>query len=205
MPNNLKIAMRAWLAGSATLVCMIAQAAGPVQPAASASAAAPAPAAAVSASANAQAQAVSDTLSKIEAETLVLKARERQLSVKASIGAREQEIATRQFERSLLVRAPLHGEPTLVAVEGMGRRLVATLEFDNGDKVEVRQGDQLEGGARVVAVEPGALVLQTPRKQRVRLNIVQRQPERGNLNNPNNLNNNVAAGALSLPLPPQGK
>jgi type IV pilus biogenesis protein PilP len=112
-----------------------------------------------------------DALTRIEAETLVLKARERQLAVQAAILTRQNEIAGKQDEGARLVSAPVSGNPVVQALEGIGADKFATLLFDTGRVLEVRNGDVLADGMRVVAVQSNGVIVETAKKKRIRLNM----------------------------------
>ncbi|NHZ32665.1 type IV pilus biogenesis protein PilP [Massilia rubra] len=146
---------------SLSLLFLVAVAAGPsaAATAATAAAAVPVPAAA----------SASDTLTRIESETLVLKARERQLAVRAAIAQRQNEIAGRQDEAARLGSPAPAASPVVQSLEGIGQHQYATLRFDSGAVVEVRAGDMLAGGLRVLSVESNGVIVETARKKRVRL------------------------------------
>jgi type IV pilus biogenesis protein PilP len=118
----------------------------------------------------------SDTLTRIEAETLVLKARERQLGVQAAIMTRQNEIAAKQDESERLVKANISGNPVVQSVEGIGANKYATLELDNGSEVDVRSGDVLANGMKIVAIQPNAVLVETAGKKRIRLNSAASAP-----------------------------
>lgn len=117
----------------------------------------------------AAAQNTAASLTRIEAETLLLRAREKQLEVQSSIIARQNEIAARQAMGVTISQAPVVGPPVVRAIEGLGKRLYATLEFADGSLIDVQVGSVLPSGLRVVAIEPNAVLAQAPGKQRVRL------------------------------------
>lgn len=119
---------------------------------------------------------LADTLSKIEAETLVLKARERQLGVQVAILARQQEISARQDGPARATQAPPVAQPVVHAIEGIGANQYATLELDNGSRADVRAGDMLSNGMRVVAVQGGAVTVQTAGKKRIQLRAAAQAP-----------------------------
>jgi type IV pilus biogenesis protein PilP len=112
---------------------------------------------------------LSDTLSRIEAETLVLRARERQLVVQAAIIAKQNEIAARQDDTERATKAHVGSNPVVHSIEGIGANQYATLELDNGSLADVRVGDALANGMRVLAVQGGGVTVQTADKKRVRL------------------------------------
>ncbi|MFB9241729.1 type IV pilus biogenesis protein PilP [Massilia antarctica] len=113
----------------------------------------------------------SDTLTRIESETLVLKARERQLAVRAAIAQRQNEIAGRQDEGARLGGAASAASPVVQSLEGIGQHQCATLLFDSGAVVEVRAGDVLAGGMRVLSIESNGVIVETARKKRLRLHL----------------------------------
>jgi type IV pilus biogenesis protein PilP len=139
---------------------------------------------------------LSDTLTRIEAETLVLKAREKQLGVQAAIVARQQEIATRTTDIARSNNAPVQGRPTLVGIEGVGRVLFATLEMDNGMLVDVQQGDRLPNGMRVLAISTRSVTVNAGGR-RLQLTQSRRAPGSGAFNAAF-----PPAGVLLPPLPP---
>lgn len=142
---------------SLRLLCWVAMAAADGR-----AAAAPAPAAINAA----------EALTRIESETLVLKARERQLAVQVAILQRQNEIAGRQDEGGRLSSSPVSGNPVVQSLEGIGRHQFATLLFESGAVVEVRVGDVLADGMRVTAIEPNGVIVETAHKKRMRLHLM---------------------------------
>ncbi|MFS2008011.1 type IV pilus biogenesis protein PilP [Duganella sp. CT11-25] len=114
----------------------------------------------------------SDALTRIESETLVLKARERQLAVQAAILQRQNEIAGKQDEGARLSSAPVSGNPVVQSLEGIGKNQYATLLFESGSLVEVRAGDVLADGMRVVAIQSNGVIVETAKKKRMRLHLM---------------------------------
>jgi type IV pilus biogenesis protein PilP len=119
---------------------------------------------------------LSDTLGRIEAETMVLKARERQLGVQVAIIAKQNEIAARQEDTERAAKAQVGSNPVVHSIEGIGANQYATLELDNGSMADVRVGDTLSNGMRVVAVQGGGVTVQTAAKQRIRLKAAVNTP-----------------------------
>jgi len=147
------------------------------------------------------AESASDNLTRIEAETLLLKAREKQLDVQAKIVAKQNEIAAKQAETDRLAQTAVVGNPVIRSVEGIGRSMFATLQLDNGSIVDVQVGDHLSNGMRVVAIRPNEVIAETQQKQRVRLAAVSHTPA---VFNPSYPNPGVGLPPL-LPLaPPRG-
>lgn len=115
------------------------------------------------------AQSVSDNLTRIETETLVLKAREKQLDVQAKILAKQSEIAAKQAESERVTQAPAIGNPVILSIEGFGKSMFATLQLDNGNSVDVQAGDMLSNGMRVASIRGNEVVIVTAKKKRMRL------------------------------------
>ncbi|MFZ2999111.1 MAG: type IV pilus biogenesis protein PilP [Undibacterium umbellatum] len=119
----------------------------------------------------AMADSASERLTKIESETLILKAKEKQLDVQAKIIARQSEINTRQIEAGRMALPASNGNPVIVALEGIGQRMVASLQTDNGHVVDVRVGDVLANGMRVHSIQANEVIVENTKKQRLRLAI----------------------------------
>jgi type IV pilus biogenesis protein PilP len=144
--------------------------------------------------AHAYADPTAEKLSRIEGETLLLKARERQLDVQGSILMKQNQIATIQAATSALTHAPGAGDPQVRSVEGVGRAVFATLQLGDGAVVEVQPGDMLPKGMQVVSIAPGNVIV---RKGRRRVRLAQAaapQPQYGSALPP----------APALPGPPPG-
>src|SRR6476469_1407488 len=78
------------------------------------------------------AESASDRVTKLEAETLVLKAREKQLEVQASILARQHEILLKQAASDRLTQSSVTGDPVVRSIESIGNTTYATLQLSNG-------------------------------------------------------------------------
>lgn len=128
--------------------------------------------------AHAYADPTAEKLSRIEGETLLLKARERQLDVQGSILMKQNQIATIQAATSALTHAPGAGDPQVRSVEGVGRAVFATLQLGDGGVIEVQPGDMLPKGMQVVSIAPGNVIVRKGR-QRVRLAQAAPQPQYG--------------------------
>jgi type IV pilus biogenesis protein PilP len=119
-------------------------------------------------STHAYADPTAEKLSRIEGETLLLKARERQLDVQGSILMKQNQIATIQAATTALTHAPGAGDPQVRSVEGIGRAVFATRQLGDGALVEVQAGDMLPKGMQVLSIAPGNVIVRKGR-QRVRL------------------------------------
>lgn len=112
-----------------------------------------------------------DALTRIESETLVLKARERQLAVQAAIMQRQSEIAGRQEEGVRRLSVPVSVNPVVQSLEGIGKQHYATLLFESGAVADVRAGDVLPDGLRVVRIDGDGVTVETANKKRTRLHL----------------------------------
>jgi len=109
------------------------------------------------------------SLTRIEAETLLLRAREKQLEVQSSIITKQNEIAAKQTMGAMLSQPVVVGDPVVRAVEGLGGTLYATLELANGSVAEVQVGSVLPGGMRIVSIQNNEVMASAPGRKRVRL------------------------------------
>lgn len=118
------------------------------------------------------ADSTAESLTKIEAETLVLKARERQLDVQSQIISKQNEIASKQAAAGHLERMTsmaTTSDPVVRSIEGVGKALYATLMLNNGATVDATIGDTLPNGMRVVSIQSNAVIVETQKRKRVRL------------------------------------
>lgn len=112
---------------------------------------------------------VSDSLTKIESETLILKAREKQLEAQSNVLAKQAEIAAKQNMSDLLANTAAAGRPVVRSIEGIGRTLYATVQLGDGNTVDVQAGDTLSNGMKIVSIRPNEVIAETTKKQRIRL------------------------------------
>ncbi len=117
----------------------------------------------------AKAETTAETLSKIEAETLVLKAQERQLAVRAQILQLQGEITARETNADKNARPGAPGDPTVQSIEGVGDRMHATLLFENGSTIDIKGGDTLPNGMHVVSIQPNEVMVSANKRRSVRL------------------------------------
>lgn len=143
--------------------------------------------------AGAGAENISDSLSRIEAETLVLKAREKQLEVQSNIVSKQNEIALKQNMTTAITQPVVVGDPVVRAIEGIGSRMYATLQLSDGSVIDVQPGDVLPSGMKIVAVSPREVVALSTNKQRIRLATFTQQN--------NGFNPGFPSAGLSLPAP----
>jgi type IV pilus biogenesis protein PilP len=114
-----------------------------------------------------------EELTKIESETALLKAQAKKIEVQAQIAAKQAEIDRLSMPSAptgpgglILPASPV--DPTIHAVEVIGKSRYATLNLGNGTMMDVKVGDVLPNGMRVYAIQPNEVVVGTG-KQRIRL------------------------------------
>jgi type IV pilus biogenesis protein PilP len=139
------------------------------------------------------AESTSDALTRIDAETMVLKAREKQLEVQSNIISKQNEITAKQNMGTQLTRIAVEGNPMVHAIEGIGRSMVATLLLEDGDFVDVRQGDVLSNGSRILKINANEVVIRNKHGTQGRLV--------GHVQNVLAFNPNLPAAGLKLPVP----
>lgn len=115
------------------------------------------------------AETASEQLTRIEAETLLLKAREKQLEVQANIVARQNEIATKRQLTDQLAQTAVAGDPVVRSIEGIGKVMYATVQLADGNLVDARVGDVLPNGMKVASIKPHEVIVENRKKRRVRL------------------------------------
>jgi type IV pilus biogenesis protein PilP len=117
----------------------------------------------------AHAESASESLTRIEAETMVLKAREKQLDVQSSIIAKQNDILARQHMREQLTQNAVVGDPVIRAVEGVGKHMYAALQLADGSVVDVTVGDTLSNGMKVVSIKANEVIVESGKRRRTRL------------------------------------
>lgn len=138
-----------------------------------------------------------EQLTKIEAETALLKARERKVEVQAKIAGKQAEIATRQAEVRR-VAASQSAQPVLRAIEGVGDTLYATLELSGDGLVDAHAGDTV-AGYRVLAVKPDHVLLEGAKKRRLKLAVLAAAPAHAAMPEPAAMPRLPALPALPTP------
>lgn len=117
------------------------------------------------------AESMADKLTRIEAETMLLKARERQLDVQAKIVARQLEISAKKAENERVIYPSTMGNPVVYSIEGLGETMYATLQLQGGALIEVQAGDTLDNGMKVLSIRPNEVIILTRKKQPMRLGL----------------------------------
>lgn len=133
-------------------------------------------------------------LMRLQEDTLLLKAELKKLDAQAQVVEREQALHR-------MGNTVTYGEVSLVATQSLGKSMSATLSSNDGSEFDVRTGDTLPGGMRVVQIRSGALVLAGENQRRTTLTVS--TPSRGAVRNV--AANGSDAGGVppipSLPLP----
>lgn len=138
-------------------------------------------------------KSASERLTQIEAETLLLKAREKQIDVQASIITKQNEIILKQALNDQLTNKAVAGDPLVRSIEGIGKAMYATLQLHNGNLIDAKAGDVLPNGMKVVSIRPNEVIVQSANKRRTRLGGASPAPVAGEFNP------NYPSPGLSLP------
>ncbi|HEY8608108.1 MAG TPA: type IV pilus biogenesis protein PilP [Noviherbaspirillum sp.] len=120
------------------------------------------------------AETTADALTRIEAETLLLKARERQLEVQSNILSKQNEIALKQGTGATVAHFPPGSDTVVRAIEGLGGRMYATLQTRDGSTVDVEPGTVLSDGTRVVSIRSNEVLVRDPSGKTGRLAMADR-------------------------------
>lgn len=112
-----------------------------------------------------EAAATVAALTRLEGETVVLKAQLKKLET-------QTQIAQRSAELNRLNGAGAPDDVRVRAVEGLGSRLFATLESRSAGEFEVRVGDTLPNGMKIVSIKPNAVYAQVRGGAKVQLPMV---------------------------------
>jgi type IV pilus biogenesis protein PilP len=114
-------------------------------------------------------ETIADQLSRIDAETLVLKAQERQLAVQTKILQLQGELNARQTGLDQSARPGAPGDPTVQSIEGIGDTVFATLRFENGSTIDVRTGNVLPNGMQVLSIKTNEVTVSADKRRNIRL------------------------------------
>jgi hypothetical protein len=103
-------------------------------------------------------------LMQLQEDTLLLKAQLKKLDAQAEVVEREQAIHR--------LGSPVsYGDMSLVATQSLGKTMNATVASGDGAEMDVRAGDTLPNGMRVVSIRSGAIVLVSEEGRRVTLTV----------------------------------
>jgi type IV pilus biogenesis protein PilP len=131
-----------------------------------------------------RAESASESLTRIEAETLVLKAREKQLDVQSSIVAKQNEILAKERMREQFTQNAAVGDPVIRSVEGIGKNVYAVLQMPDGSIVDVTAGDTLSNGMKIVSIKSNEVIVEKGKKGRARLATAYHAPSTFNASFP---------------------
>lgn len=112
----------------------------------------------------AHAGSTADELARMESEHMLLKARLRMLETRAQIAARRADI-----DRLSATTSDSGALPTVTGIDGVAGKLQATVMMDNGHLADVRAGDTLPNGMKVVSIGMDGVTVRASRGKRVRL------------------------------------
>ncbi|PCE22551.1 hypothetical protein BWP39_23005 [Paraburkholderia acidicola] len=96
--------------------------------------------------------AAAQELMGLQEDTVILNAQLKKLDV-------QTQVAERQEALSKMGRAVTNDEVAVIATQGLGRMMMATLNVNNSSEVDVHAGDTLSNGMRVVSIRPGVVVI----------------------------------------------
>jgi len=137
------------MSGAAWSVAAIAQTAAP------AAVVVPTPAAAAAAS----------ELMRLQEDTVVLKAQLKKLDAQAQVAEREAAL-------SRMGRTITYDEIAVLATQSLGNTTSATVDVNGSGDLDVRQGDTLANGMRVVSIRPGTVVVEDKDARRTTLTVM---------------------------------
>ncbi|TKC86962.1 type IV pilus biogenesis protein PilP [Trinickia terrae] len=106
----------------------------------------------VSVQPTAAAMQAANELMRLQEDTLLLKAQLKKLDAQAQVAEREQTLHR-------MGNPVTYGEVSLLATQSLGKAMSATLASSDGSEFDVRAGDTLPDGMRVVQIRSGAVVL----------------------------------------------
>jgi type IV pilus biogenesis protein PilP len=119
---------------------------------ASGAAVAKAPMPAAEPAASPAALAAANQLMTLQEDTVILKAQLKKLEAQADVAARQDALG----RMGHVVNPDTLG---VVATESLGNTMMATVNVSDGSELDVRAGDQLPNGIRIVSIHPGVVVV----------------------------------------------
>ncbi|MEA3119678.1 MAG: hypothetical protein QOI13_2948 [Paraburkholderia sp.] len=143
MKNNRTLAVLAAVCCIAWTMSASAQNSAPAPAAAPRAVVVPTPAAA----------ATADELMRLQEDTVVLKAELKKLDAQADVAEREDAI-NRMGHRAI------ESNVSLIATQGLGKTMFASVATSDGGELDVRTGDTLPNSMRVVSIRSGAIVVE---------------------------------------------
>ncbi len=112
-------------------------------------------------SANAAAQ-----LTRLEEQTVLLKAEIRRLDAQAEVAQRTAALARLGSAATI---DPVSQNVRVVAIEGLGRRYSAVVQTGDGQRFDVAPGDELPNGLKIVSIGANEVVGRWPNGQTTRM------------------------------------
>jgi type IV pilus biogenesis protein PilP len=121
----------------------------------------------------AAAQAANE-LMRLQEETLILKAQLKKLDAQAQVAERQEAL------HRMGSTVSSYSDVSLIATQGLGKTMSATVATSDGTEIDVATGDTLPNGMRVTAIRSGAIVLASKDGSRTTLTVSAstRQPGR---------------------------
>ncbi|MET3624733.1 type IV pilus biogenesis protein PilP [Burkholderia ambifaria] len=114
-------------------------------------------------------------LMRLQEETMILKAQLKKLDAQAQVAERQEAL------HRMGSTVSSYSDVSLVATQGLGKKLSATVATSDGAEFDVGPGDTLPNGLRVAAIRPGAIVLASQDGRRTTLTVsasARQQPAR---------------------------
>lgn len=96
--------------------------------------------------------AAANQLMSLQEDTVILKAQLKKLEAQADVAARQDALG----RMGHAVNADQLG---VVATQGLGNTMMATIDVNDGSELDVRAGDRLPNGIRIVSIRPGVVVV----------------------------------------------
>ncbi|HEV3104065.1 MAG TPA: type IV pilus biogenesis protein PilP [Trinickia sp.] len=110
------------------------------------------------------AMAAANELMRLQEDTVVLKAELKKLDAQAQIAEREEALRRMGHTQT-------YEEVFLLATQSLGKTMSATVRTSDGSEFDVRAGDTLPNGARVMSIRSGAMVIEADGGHRMTLTV----------------------------------
>jgi type IV pilus biogenesis protein PilP len=98
-----------------------------------------------------------EELTRLQEETVLLKAQLRMLDARAEVAARTQALS--QLDDAGNVSVGHGATPRVLSIEGLDKRFSATLQTADGERFDVKPGDTLPGGIHVESIGPNRVTV----------------------------------------------
>lgn len=110
------------------------------------------------------AAAAAGELMRLQEDTVVLKAELKKLDAQAEVAEREDAIKRRGHRA-------IESNVSLIATQSLGKTMFASVATSDGGELDVRTGDTLPNGMRVVSIRSGAIVVEASDGHRLTLTV----------------------------------